>query len=126
MTNYKYTPNDITKILDIYSNTIKLKDGYSKFPIGYIYSLSNDLKIKAELRIIAIVRSEGIVLKLFQSVNIISEKLYTYFNNVNVKNQNVYSAYISDIEEAINNEGILIEKREILYSKGVIPLEILN
>ena len=126
MTNYKYTPNDITKILDIYSNTIKLKDGYSKFPIGYIYSLSNGLKIKAELRILAIVRSEGIVLKLFQSVNIVSEKLYTYFNNVTVKNQNVYSAYISDIEEAINNEGILIEKREILYSKGVIPLEILN
>lgn len=126
MVTRRYNSSDLTKIVDIYNNTIKLKDSYAKFPIGYIYNLCNDSKLRTELRIIAITRSDGITLRIFQDIPIVSEKLFNYFNNVIVSNQYIYTNYIGDIENAINNEGILIEKREVLYSKGVIPLEILN
>ena len=126
MVTRRYNSSDLTKIVDIYNNTIKLKDSYAKFPIGYIYNLCNDCKLRTELRIIAITRSDGITLRIFQDIPIVSEKLFNYFNNVIVSNQYIYTNYIGDIENAINNEGILIEKREVLYSKGVIPLEILN
>lgn len=126
MVTRRYNSSDLTKIIDIYNNTIKLKDSYAKFPIGYIYNLCNDSKLRTELRIIAITRSNGITLRIFQDIPIVSEKLFNYFNDVIVSNQFIYTNYIGDIENAINNEGILIEKREVLYSKGVIPLEILN
>lgn len=126
MTDDKDNRNPLYVIMNIYSDTLKLKQRLAFYTAGYNYVLKHPNKTEFEMGIVPIVRNTAVLAYVNAPVYMLPSMFLQMYHNVTLPDIIIFNAYIANLESTLNREGYLILKRTDIPSKGVLSLEILN